>query len=280
MRKIFLFVFLGAMLAGACGRKGDAHPLFVKTAAPQHFNGAQRCDYLAAHYWDKLNPSVFGRASDSIDLEYAYIDFLDVAWNASPAAVDSGVKSALTVLAPYKEAYSFFLELAYKYLYEADSRFENEEMLRSYLDFATSMNRPDDYIRMRAEYINSMVSSNTVGSKATDFSFILRNGKESTLYSMPDEEMLLVFYDPECPHCTEIVELLSREVKELVLAVYTEGKDSVWQATKDLMPSDWTVGMTPYSMSEADLFDLKAMPTVYVLDRDKTILSKNARFLD
>lgn len=125
---------------------------------------------------------------------------------------------------------------------------------------------------------------NRPGTVANDFRFIDREGNKSTLHSLRAPRTMLIFYDPECPHCPDILHKIATDTdvnKDIdkgalkVLAVYTEGKRDLWEKTKHDLPENWAVAYDLTGILDADLYDVPAMPTVYILDNDKTVLVKD-----
>lgn len=99
------------------------------------------------------------------------------------------------------------------------------------------------------------------------------------------EHLLLVFYDPTCFHCSEILaelhenSLLTNLIHDktlTVLAVYTEGDRKLWEETKEAMPQDWIVGIDDSHIVDHELYNLKAMPTLYLFDAGKRVILKDA----
>lgn len=61
-----------------------------------------------------------------------------------------------------------------------------------------------------------------------------------------------------------------------MLAVYTEGNQEVWRETAPLLPHTWTVATdTACAVKDTPLYDLKAMPSLYLLDADKKVVLKD-----
>ena len=101
------------------------------------------------------------------------------------------------------------------------------------------------------------------------------------------DKLLLVFYDPECPSCHEVLKAMmaDRALADAVdtgtltvLAVYTEGNDEVWRKALTDMPRSWLIGNDRQQVKDCALYDLKAMPSLYLLDKDKTVLLKDAAY--
>ena len=99
--------------------------------------------------------------------------------------------------------------------------------------------------------------------------------------------LLLVFYDPECPSCHDVMmemlhdKLLQQEVDAgnlTVLAIYTEGNLDVWKTTISELPKEWIVGTDREEIKQRCLYDLKAMPSLYLLDGDKKVILKDVSY--
>ncbi|MDE5812734.1 MAG: DUF5106 domain-containing protein [Muribaculaceae bacterium] len=175
-------------------------------------------------------------------------------------------------------------EKADLYLNSPNSPAKNETL---YLIFLRSMldapDLPED-VAARIEDRIRRVCLNRPGTKAKDFRFIDRDGREGSLHSIDTQQTLLVFYDPECPHCPEILERIAKNKKVnaaieegilMVVAVYAEGKRNVWEKTKRDLPENWTVAYDLTGVLDEELYDLPAMPYVFLLDKHKKVLIKD-----
>ena len=63
-----------------------------------------------------------------------------------------------------------------------------------------------------------------------------------------------------------------------VLAVYTEGNKDVWKQSLQEMPDSWIVGEDRQTIKDNALYDLKAMPSMYLLNKKKEVLLKDASY--
>ena len=63
-----------------------------------------------------------------------------------------------------------------------------------------------------------------------------------------------------------------------VLAIYTEGDEDVWLRTLPEIPKIWTAGNDRMGIKDGALYDLKAMPSIYLLDSHKRVVLKDASF--
>ena len=158
-----------------------------------------------------------------------------------------------------------------------------------YLEALLSKLPQTDAMRSAYRFKLELLRRNNVGDKATDFVYYLSDGSRHTLVSTPvkNDRLLLVFYDPECESCHEVLLQMAADTalaeavragKLSVLAVYTEGNKAAWRKALPDMPEGWTVGTDREAVKTGALYDLKAMPSLYLLDGSKTVLLKDAAY--
>lgn len=174
--------------------------------------------------------------------------------------------------------------VAYLYWGSPESPYRNEVLYVQFLDSLLAIDNLPKELRERAEYRKRIALLNSPGTVAADFRFLERSGKESRLHNIDSQLTLLIFYDPECPHCGDILRSLAsakpvnRAIAEknlTVVAVYAEGKRGIWDKTRNDMPRNWMVGYELTGVLDKELYDLPAMPTAYLLDKDKRVILKD-----
>ena len=173
------------------------------------------------------------------------------------------------------------------YLNNPASPVRDNELYIRFLSAMLSADSIADYVRLRSEENLRIASLNREGTIANNSSFLDRDGVARDLLSIEAPQTLLVFYDPECPHCSEILAEIALNEKmnglikkgELVIvAVYAEGKRSIWEKSKADMPDNWIVGYDMSGVLDNDLYSLPAMPVMYLLDSDHRVLLKDPEF--
>lgn len=98
---------------------------------------------------------------------------------------------------------------------------------------------------------------------------------------------MLFFFDPDCNNCREIKKefasstvinrLLEHRILK-ILALYPEENIEVWNNYLNKMPADWIVARDPKNViRNKELYELQALPTIYLLDGQKRIILKDAR---
>lgn len=130
----------------------------------------------------------------------------------------------------------------------------------------------------RDRFLKEMEMKNRPGTKAADFAFVSRDGKSYTLHSRPETlKTILIFYNPDCHDCHEAMERIDRATlsdRFRILAIDAEEDREMWEKTKDSLPAGWTVGFSTDPIQEEDIYILPDTPTIYILDRDNTVILK------
>ncbi len=193
----------------------------------------------------------------------------------------------------YKSDWSNILEssdpyqldsIAYGIWGDPSSLSRNEERYIDFLREFLAIDSLPEALRLRAEERLHIASLNRKDSVATDFEFLDRNGNYGSLHGLHGRRILLLFYDPECPHCSDILQYIadSPEVNNAidnkaltVVAIYAESKRNIWDNTKADMPANWIVGYDRTRILDKELYDLPAMPTPYLLDSTHRVLLKD-----
>ena len=152
--------------AASAGQSGSDTIVYTLPEIPQTLTTpGERATYLVGHYWDRFNPALLRTADDSVAVVQAFVDFLTIIPEVEKGEADKAVYRLLDKTSADRAAYAFILELATKYLYEADSPMMDEEMLLPYLQYAADSARVDDYIRMRANFLLERVLKNVPEQK-------------------------------------------------------------------------------------------------------------------
>jgi len=121
-----------------------------------------------------------------------------------------------------------------------------------------------------------------VGQPAPDFELPDIKGKPVKLSSIQAEYTLLIFWTSECGHCIEMLPKVKalyeaqKQKRYEILAVSIDTSRNSWlQTVKDekflwLNASD----LKGFDSQPADLYNIYATPTMFLLDREKKILAK------
>lgn len=246
---------------------------------------ALRAAYVMEHFWDGLDFRDTVRSCDGRFMEQNMVNFLSLFPHADQASVTRSVRSLVQRAEAERSAFQLISDLAAKYLYEKESPMYNEQYYIVFLESMLRSSVQDDTVRKRTRFLIDAIRKNMPGTVAADFKVVLRNGKCTSLYEMPARLMIVMFYDPHCEHCRTVMSSLSadatlhRLVDEgqlNVLAVYVDGDADTWQITKHTLPEWWIAGMDTGDISRDDLYFIIEMPSLYLLDADRTVIMKDA----
>ena len=309
MRKLFLILPV-LLFAVACGGRRTAAPAVEEAAirkmppapaAPGFVSDPQEAsEYVLSHFWKAfLDTTVRWRCDSAYvmgvprdDAESAvgmYVTLMETSVGRSFARAELGrffsrveaVEKADTAT----NAFEFFVEMMEKYLYDPNSPVRDEDLYAPFVS-ALAESPLDGDMRPVHAYAARMTALNAIGTPAADFTFVERNGRRRTLYSVKAEHTLLFFSNPGCHACQEIIDALQADpgIVQLVhsgalavVNVYIDQEIDEWKAYASAYPAAWHSGYDPdYQIRKDVSYNVRAIPSLYLLDRDKNVLLKDA----
>ena len=219
------------------------------------------------------------QAVESRDAEERFARFLLSLEQQTPTQQAEQI-GALLAKAEQYNATARFLTLAEKYLYDPNSPYRDDEQYLLFLQYAAAHQLADYTTNPRYQKHYTMVQKNRVGHKATDFPYITQAGEKGRLYQLQSKYILLFFHDPDCDECQYVKKQLENQHANFaqkgvqVVAVYIDDEVEAWR--KAHYPSTWLSVYAP-EIDKQDLYDIKALPTLYLLDYQKRVVLKDAR---
>ncbi len=250
----------------------------------------ERAIYLMMHYWDRFD-FANRRLIDRPEItEQAFVDYINILSHIPKGKADESLVYTLEKASVDSMMYGHFATMFEKYLYDPNSPFRNEEMYIPVLDEVVGSSLITKERRSNLLFQQEMVLKNQVGKRAANFVYTLPSGRSQNLYDLESEYILLVFYNPECHSCEAVIRRLeqskglnrafsmnSHERTMLtVLAVYPDKELDEWISYLDNMPTAWIHGYDKgMEITMNKIYDLKAIPTLYLLDREKKVLFKD-----
>ena len=257
-------------------------------------------EWMALHYWDVLEGSSEGYLCDSAyvcgiakaEMEQAMANFIYIL-DMLPieTALDASTKLAERMHACEEaDTVSNVLEMlssiCERYMYDPNSPMRNEDYFQPVASMLSQSPYMDEASRGRFARISSKSKLNRIGTKAGDFRFCDRNGRSYSLYGIEAEYTLLFFSNPGCGSCLEIInnikssEKVSRMISEgrlAVLNIYIDEDLQAWRDYMSIYPKDWYNGFDPeFVLRNNEIYHIRAIPSLYLLDADKTVIMKDA----
>ena len=258
---------------------------FIPALAPAMLPQEQKMEYMREHYWDKFDfaDTTFVNQIDSTKMLTAFAVYAtgyipdSLAYKYMPRLMQRASTS--------KRMYTYFLMLAEGVLHDPNSPLRNDEKYIPVLESAVQSSWLDEYERMPYEYDLEIARQNRIGRTANDFTYTLASGRTATLHNIKADYTLIFISNPGCPMCREVKEQITTspmlqeliERKELkVLVIYPDTDLEAWHEHLQDYPASWINGYDADQRIEKErLYDLKAIPALYLLDKQKRVMAKD-----
>lgn len=298
MKTYLNIFFLFLILCTACGSrkasdnqtediKSDSTKIFALPVIPALLNTPEsRADYLVRHYWENVDFADTTYLDHREVMEQAWVDYIDIMKLVPEETAISAIKQMYKDAGKKKKVFFYFTDLAEKYLYDPNSPMRNEELYILVLDAMLESTVLDDTEKILPKGRRELAEQNRLGRQAEDFTYTLVSGKSGTLYGVKADYTLLFINNPGCHACEEGIKELKQapainkefEAGNLkILSVYPDEDKEEWERHLSDFPKEWINGYDKKLMiKEKNLYDLKAIPTLYLLDKNKKVLLKDA----
>lgn len=302
-------VVLLSVLLSACGGKGGSSARKPETSDLRKFPSPpsvpsmvtdphEKGAYVVGRFWDEFLSGSFrcdslvvnGVPSEEVESAVGrYVTLLETVCDRSDArkAVEAFFLKVSDFQASNQKSnvFPFFEEMMYKYLYDPNSPVRDEDLYLHYVKgLSTSALVPDDKKPAYARDVE-MCSLNQIGAPAADIQFTGPDGRRRSLYAVKAENTLLFFSNPGCPACEDVIRRLTgdgkidgliRSGKLAVVNLYIDQDIDKWRASVNDYPGTWINGYDQdYKIRQDLTYNVRAIPSLYILDRDKTVIMKD-----
>jgi hypothetical protein len=244
--------------------------------------------FLTDHYWDNFD------FSDTTDLEIkkvieeGFAEYLMILGEVAHEKAAGGIRSLMQNSSGNEKLSLYFAEKAEKYLYHPNSPIRNELLYEEFLRGILASQNVEPIRKARFQNQYDMAQLNKPGKKATDFEYSLKNGNLSTLYKTSGKYIMLYFHNPDCHECaamkdrivnSEVIRNLTDKKELTILSVYPDKDLDLWNKHYADFPENWINAFDKETIIlDQELYDLKAIPTIYLLDSGKTVLLRDPTF--
>ena len=291
------------IIAGCGQRKAEQFQAlpFPDVLPPAMMEDPQdRAEYMALNMWNALTDPSRTFPCDShlvsgvkkSDVEYKFAGWIQVLGmnrrTVAEKAVDKLYSKSLAC--EKKDAasnvFETFTDLVEKYLYDPNSPMRDEDLYGIYASHLADYEGYPEAVRERYAREAALCALNMVGTEAADFRFADRRGKIRTLYGIDAPYVLLFFSNPGCEACMNIINVLKEDPtisglissgRLKVLNIYIDEDLEAWRSYMPIYPEEWYNGFDPdFVIRNETLYNVRAIPSLYLLDSDKTVLLKDA----
>lgn len=246
----------------------------------------QRADFLVKHYWDNVNFADTNYIHHPDVMEQAWVDYCDLLKHVPLPAAQSAMRATIERAMADKKVFVYITDLADKYLHDPNSPMRNEEFYIPVLDVMIASPLLNDTEKIRPNARRKLAQKNRAGTKALNFSYTTATGAQGSLYGVRSAYTLLFINNPGCHACaatiqdlknTEVINMLHKKKQLAILSVYPDEDPEEWRAHLNDFPKSWINGYDKHTaIKEQQIYDLRAIPTLYLLDKEKKVLLKDA----
>ena len=198
---------------------------------------------------------------------------------------DSRMRELIRRASTSHDMLDYFATVCEIVLHNPNSPLRNDEYYIPVLEELVASPLLDEYERIAPAYDLEIALKNRLGRKATDFVYTLEDGSEGRLYDIQANYTILMFSNPECPLCGEIMrQIASSELLSVlmqsgvlkVLTVYPDEDISHWRKYLGNIPKEWIRAYDKGQiLTQKRLYNLSAIPALYLLDKEKRVLIKD-----
>ena len=281
MRYTTLILILAVLIG--CG------PKRTKTAEPQEsitteITPEERLQYRVDHYWDDFDFEDDKQLTmlSREQMIYALSEYVTI---IPEERADSLMRALIRRASTSHAMLDYFYTLCEIVLHNPNSALRNDEYYIPVLEELVSSPLLDEYERIAPAYDLEIARKNRIGRVATDFVYTLEDDTQGNLHDIKANYTILMFSNPECPLCGEIMrqiassQLLTALIEHGVLKVLTLYPDediAHWRKYIGNIPAEWIRAYDKGGvLTKERLYNLSAIPALYLLDRDKRVLIKD-----
>lgn len=299
MKSYYLLIYLLLLTISSCTSKKQKAPENLQ-AKPAEYSFSipeipliiskpeHKTAFLAEHYWDNFD------FTDSIDLELkkvieeGFVEYLMILSEVDAVKAAKGISSLMNKAADNRKLSMYYAESAEKFLHHPNSPIRNEILYEEFLKGILACKKIEALSKVRFQHQFDLAQKNKPRTKATDFDYSLKNGSLSSLYKTHGKYLMLYFHNPDCHECeatkdrivnSSIIQALSEKRELTILAIYPDKDLALWNKHYDEFPDNWINAFDKETIiQDQELYDLKAIPTIYLLDSNKTVLLRDPTF--
>ncbi len=289
-RSVYILFALVTLLA--TGAKAQPAGNFPYAQIPNYIATHEAAmEWLVSHWWDNYDFSASPKRYTPEANKRGFMEFISSLYATSDKHSFESIEKMMKRAAVNEEAYWYFLEMAEDVLYAPQSPLRNDLLWEVFVRHAVGTESPlDEPSKVRYRSMLKLVSRNQQGSPATDFIFTLPDGSQRHLYDIKAPFTVIFFYNPGCSGCSRIkeqivasgyLEILHQKGVVEVLALHPDEDLTEWRRRLHEMPKEWIVAYDKgQKIDREGLYDIKAIPTIYLLDEEKRVLMKDPEVED
>ena len=297
--RIPLIIVLTLVLASSCKEKDPGPQPFPMPKVPTMMtSGPDIQNYLVTHFWQPFfaEDRVYSKDTSligGVTRETFQTAFTNYATMLMTADVQKGLEAQKYLLSeaekmeaarPDSKVWESVLSISDLMLYDPQSIIRNEEMYIPVEEARVASKFTTEEEKSDAAALMSRLKLNRLGTPAADFAFTQLNGRQMRLYDVKADIIVLLFSNPGCENCKAVIDQLRamQGLEGLIAAgklaivnVYPDADLDEWRSYAPIYPKNWYNGYNGALDVAGGLYNLRAIPSLYVLDEEKNVVFKD-----
>ncbi len=273
---------------------------FPYVSVPTMLTGQEAAEYAASHYWNRYfdSTAAWNGISDTLiggvrepEMTAAVREYLLALWSVP---YDKALKAQAHLMSLAEASleqdtaghiYDWFTSTMESALWNPLSELRNEGFYIPVVESILSTRRTGEHYSSYYQQQLSTCRNNAPGAYAADFTYTDAKGRLHSLYETQSEFTLLLFSNPGCPACRDIIVMLKNSplISAMVqdgsmrlLSIYIDEDVAEWFKGLSDYPEEWITGYNQdLTIRDNLVYDVRAIPSLYLLDRDKKVLFKD-----
>ncbi len=240
---------------------------------------SQRANYVVEHFWDRCDLKSAFSSHDK--MATAFRDYVTYMQYASKDTTTTSIQKLIKEVQKKPKNMLTLAEIAEQTLYGDSAIFWSDEIYLHFAKAVTETKKLSKTEKARYAHQAKILENSMVGSRPANFEFTTPEGEKMQFDSIKAPAIMLFFNDLDCTDCRlakarlatdlNLNKLIDRGVIKIVSIHPGEASDE-WKTEASGYPQNWIVGAYDNAY---DLFDMRVTPTIYQLDDNHTIISKN-----
>lgn len=251
---------------------------------------SDRANYLTEHYWDHFDFKDTTYLHLPAITEQALVDFMDLMNHVEAEQVGKALSILYRQAATEPKMAAYFWKTMSGYWNDPNSPMRNDDFFIALCRAVEKEDRIDIAIRSIAAFKRKVTSRNKVGITAADFVYTLASGRQARMSQLEAPYLILCFHNPECGTCAENLYAMKRssllvrmlESKHVaVLTLYPDEDINLWRKHLHELSPQWINAFDQgHVLMDENRYYLNALPSFYLLDKDKKVVLKDVLWAD
>lgn len=246
----------------------------------------EKINYVFIHFWDDFAFQDTVKVFNPDYGEQAIANYIGYFPLVPTDTLKKGVAGLLEQAAVERHTFEYITYQLENYLSNPNSPMHNDLFFETVLEMLMESDQVSAEEQMRYGTLLPLVRKNKPGSPATNFSFLTTDNKTQELHDIDAPFTILMFYEPGCKSCDETIALMKtnpafnaviEQSGLAIVGIYPDGNQEIWKEYQSNIPENWVNGIDlDQKVVNEGLYIIKATPTLYLLDKQKNVLLKDA----